>query len=189
MFWLATTTIALTVVATTTAFTTAQSTSTSALTRARALQAPVATRTVDGEFEHADFWAKHGSLVKEALSELGLVDRTFFQTPLDYSRIVAPRMHSAVANVRNNLSLTAEARVKQLWQEHEGVPGVYVARDFGFLSEEAVRKIRKELERVSGSGVPLRRPNGMNRRGVMLDDEVDGGFATLGPFIEDLVQE
>lgn len=160
----------------------------SAFLSARALQAPVPTRTADGEFEHAEFWARHGVLLSKALIEFGLQDPTYFQPPIDYQRVVSPAMFSAVSAARRGPSLATETQVRDLWPGHESIRGVHISRNFSLLSQEMVQKLRDELTRARESGIPLRRPNGMNRRGVMLDQEVDGGLATLGPFVEDFVR-
>jgi hypothetical protein len=42
-----------------------------ALTRARALVAPVPSAQSGGEFEHAEFWQNHSSTLSQAWQELG----------------------------------------------------------------------------------------------------------------------
>ena len=56
------------------------------------------------------------------------------------------------------------------------------------LRADAIAKLRAELTRVAASGIPTRRPNGMNRYGVILDEEVDGAVSNgLAAFVRALV--
>jgi hypothetical protein len=51
-----------------------------------------------------------------------------------------------------------------MWKEI--VPGVFTARIF---TEDFVTKFRDELDRLRNSGIPMKRPNSMNRYGIILN--------------------
>ena len=55
------------------------------------------------------------------------------------------------------------------------------------LTDETLALLRAELRHINGSGIPTRRPNGMNRYGVILDREV--GVPILSGFLEQLIDE
>ena len=60
-----------------------------------------------------------------------------------------------------------EQSLRNLWQEI--VPGVYACQIF---TPDFVRKFRAEIERHRKSGIPMRRPNSMNRYGLVLNEKV-----------------
>ena len=76
-------------------------------------------------------------------------------------------------------------------QEHwtEEAPGIYTAQLF---SPEAIRDLRAHLDAAATSRIPTRRPNGMNRYGLMLhpSDKVDGAvhLTEFEEFYQELVE-
>jgi len=53
-----------------------------------------------------------------------------------------------------------------------------VYRCQGFLTPKGIKALRRHLSAVSDkSGIPLRRPNAMNRNGLLLDPNIPGGVA------------
>jgi hypothetical protein len=52
-----------------------------------------------------------------------------------------------------------------------------------------VRGLRQELDRIAVAGIPTRRPNGMNRHGVILDAEAPGAVGSLTGLVEPLIAE
>lgn len=134
----------------------ANASSASALARARALVPPPAAKTSDGDVEGGDFWEAHAALLEAARVELG---------PRD-ARAYAP---AAGVDVVKNPEIAPTA-----------VPGVYAAR---LLSPGYAAALGRELAYLRESGIPLRRPNGMNRRGAILshlgfDAAIETLFAT-----------
>ena len=63
-------------------------------------------------------------------------------------------------------------------------PGVWSAQ---LLVPALIAELKQELAHLTGSGIPLRRPNGMNRYGIILDPEV--GVPTLDGLISGLGQQ
>ena len=140
----------------------------SPLERARQLQAPVATSTLHGETEGSDFWANHSAVLKEAWkeweSQQDLPDLTIHD-------LVNNTLRAAVQAAWNDPR--KEDAVKQLWTEV--VPNnVYKCQLF---HPHSIHKIRQHVDRASyNSNIPIRRPNGMNRYGLILhpSDDTDG---------------
>ena len=147
---------------------------------ARALIPPTPVAKSDGEFEEADFYQRHGELLRAAWREHGLADASL----ADFrSAAVAPSLADAVNALREQPSPEREADVRVLF--NETAPGVFCGQ---LLKADAIAGLRAELARVAASGIPTRRPNGMNRYGVILDDEVDGAVSNgLAAFVRAMV--
>lgn len=147
----------------------------SAIDRARALRPPSPRAVRNGEYEAAEFWDANEELIAAAWQELGVADRTLAAWTDMY---VDERLRVALRGAWRDATAAAEASVTELWTEV--CPGVFTAP---LLTVEGVRALRGELARVEASGVPIRRPNGMNRYGTILTQE---GLA-LRPWVEGLV--
>ena len=147
---------------------------------ARALIPPTPVAKSDGEFEEAEFYQRHGELLRAAWREHGLADASL----ADFrSAAVAPSLADAVNALREQPSPEREADVRVLF--NETAPGVFCGQ---LLKADAIAGLRAELARVAASGIPTRRPNGMNRYGVILDDEVDGAVSNgLAAFVRAMV--
>ena len=172
------------------------STSTSALARARGLPPPPPpVATTGAEHEGAAFFEAHADVLRDAWRELGLARSHAAMDVgagpearpggLAAAGLVDPALAAAVASVREAPSARREAAVRGLW--HEEAPGVWSSR---LLSLEAIAMMRDELVRVRGSGIPTRRPNGMNRFGVILDEDVPGAVRHgLATFVKRVIDE
>eukprot|EP00808_Paulinella_micropora_P003632 g80231.t1 len=151
----------------------------SPLTQARSLSAPAPEKSVGGEFEGADFWSAHGDVLRAAWKELGLQNSslgTFEERFLDPELAQAMRKVLAEPNEEN------EQAVRGLWTEL--VPGVWQGR---VLRDDVISSFRQEVDRCAQAKVPLRRPNGMNRYGMILSGEVDGAVSSLHSFLQRFV--
>lgn len=144
--------------------------------RARALKAPVAASTRNGELEAADWWEAHGPLLDGAWRDFGLGDQRL--RAWDAESAVPSALRQAMRAAHQLKTAEAEAAVRALW--HELIPGVFAARLFtpGF-----VRQLRAEITRLSDARIPTRRPNGMNRYGLILSD------LPLSAWVDGLVAE
>ena len=147
---------------------------------ARALIPPTPVAKRDAAFEDEEFYQRHGELLRAAWREHGLADASL----ADFrSAVVALSLAAAVEALREQPSPEREAAVRALF--NETAPGVFCGQ---LLRADAIAKLRAELTRVAASGIPTRRPNGMNRYGVILDDEVDGAVSNgLAAFVRALV--
>ena len=136
--------------------------------------------------EHGDFFEAHAQLLRDAWAELGLQDERLRRFHDDF---VCPGLAEGVAETRAAVATGAlgddpEEAVRAWWSEV--APGVWSAP---LLRPAIVASLRAEIERAAGAGIPTRRPNGMNRFGVILDSEVDGAVSYLGELVAGLVRE
>ena len=150
----------------------------SALARARELSAPVPKQTSGGEFEGQEWFETHGALLNAAWRELGVHDERFSAFPDEWA-LDSALLH---ATARARRDARDEDLVRGLATEI--APGVW---HLPLLRPEAVAALRHEMDRAAMSGIPIRRPNGMNRFGMILDGGVDGGCPLLDQFVAGLV--
>ena len=150
-----------------------------ALAHARKLVAPAPTATTGGEYEHAEFWDEHASILTRAWKEYGLRNDSLASLRAGF---VEPRLEAAVAAAHAKPSPEREAAVRSLWKQV--APGVWSAQ---LLAPTIIAELQEELVHMTAAGIPLRRPNGMNRYGIILDPEV--GVPTLDGLVSALVQK
>lgn len=130
----------------------------SALEMARRLPVPPADALRGGEFEALEFWEKNEDLLERARLELG---------PL-HSYVYAPSPRQCFRD--EVLDGTEKPQATS-------VPGVYSIR---LLRDDFAADLLSELAHLRNSGIPMRRPNGMNRDGLILS------FLGFQPFLETL---
>ena len=125
-----------------------------ALQKARSLTAPEACTKRHGDSEHWEWWEAHEELLAEAWDEFGKGP-----TP-DLYDFHHSHLHDSVreAVVRGDL---AALRL----QLTEIIPGVF---SFRLFSEIFCDQLLAEMDRLNAAGIPMRRPNGMNRFGAIL---------------------
>jgi hypothetical protein len=185
------------------------SSSSSPLALARNLRVPHAIGMVDAEFEHHEFWEDNGRLLRDAWAEWEgtayYSNNTKNKNGAQWGRghtidhpddgIIADELSAAIDEARAYPSEEAESHVRSLWtgggsshhpDDVRYPRGVYATR---LLSTYGIRVMRNLLDSASVSGIPTRRPNGMNRRGVILDPNVDGAISTrsLISMVEDAI--
>jgi len=158
----------------------------SALEQVRSLEVPAATATVNAEFEHAGFWEDNGNAIREAWAELH--EQEDGAPQLSLSNVIDPSLLEEIEAAHANPTLSKESSVLSLFAE-AGPIGKRMAYTTDFLTPEGVRALRSELDRAASSGIPLRRPNAMNRYGCIIDNEVDGAVSlpSITSFVEDLI--
>jgi hypothetical protein len=149
-----------------------------ALKHARALQVPSTESRLGGEQENIDFWQRHQHLLKQAWSQWA--DRQFVENSKEWNlledpdRLLNPTLVERVQQAWENPTLETELAVKELFQQVS--PGVYVIEEF--FSREGIQALRNHhLDAASLTEIPTRRPNGMNRFGLVLDEDVEGGVS------------
>lgn len=167
------------------------------LAMARDLKAPIAADTAGAEFEHASFWEDNGPLLRNAWEEWeGMhLRQELLQTNGQYvnrdddDEFIHPTLSTALEGAFSRPSEVTEASVKSLWKhpkvsDDQRLPrGVYATQ---LLAPTGVSRIRSLLDSATSSGIPTRRPNGMNRNGVILDRKVDGAVSVNA--LSDLVE-
>ena len=144
--------------------TTLDSCNLSIIDKARALNVPKDYQTVNGMGENAKFWETHDRLIHDAWQSFGLGDCDLEDFQANF---LDPDLRDAIAAVKAEPTAENEGNIRDLWEEI--VPGVYACQIFtpGF-----VRKLRAEIERHRESGIPMRRPNSMNRYGLVLNEKL-----------------
>lgn len=148
----------------------------SALARARLLVPPIASQKEKGEFEGLEFWEEHDELLTGAWKELGPRHRELYIVDDVFERLyIHPKLQEAVKTARAG---KGEEAAWALFQEV--VPGVYASQEL--FTPKFVEELLEELEHIESSGIPRRRPNGMNRFGAILDKV---GLAALSKGLAD----
>jgi len=174
-----------------------------ALDRASKLVPPFALSTEGGEAESAEWWLEHEVLLVSAWKQW---DKQVAPPlpPLD-AGVIHPELTSAMDRTVREPTKEHEARVRASWDQvlalaenDSKVSGFdpskhhRVYRHEGFLTEEGVRRIRRHLDALADNAIPKRRPNAMNRNGLLLDPTIPGGIAgdpTLHDFVELLARD
>lgn len=138
--------------------------------------------------EHLDFWEKHEVLLKKAWAEWYDFDWPASEglPALDEAKAIHPEVFEQVRGLWGEPTEERELGLKEaLWEEP--IPGVWVCRNF--LTKAGIRALRGHLGAASGAGIPTRRPNGMNKHGLVLDKETQGGvsYPSLNAFLRVLV--
>ena len=144
----------------------------SALARARALKAALPsaanTSTTGGEFERAHWWDEHGDLFEEARREYGPLHPQLYELQAHEADYLDGGLVAAVRDAEEQAAAGGdvdEAGVLALLSPTDA-PGVHRLRVFTPLF---CTHLLEELRHYEASGIPLRRPNGMNRFGAILD--------------------
>jgi len=143
------------------------SSTTGALEQARALKAPIAKSKTKGDIEDANFWEDHDRLFQRAREEWGKKHENIYRFDDNFiSTYLNPDVKEAIEHKSIH-------RLKSLVQSSEK-DGVYKIRRL--FNEEFIQTFLEELEYQETSEIPMRRPNGMNRYGCILNEL---GFETF----------
>jgi hypothetical protein len=147
----------------------------SALDQAQALKPPLVNSTMGGEFEHLEFWHQHERLFRKAWVEWEELQReTNYLPGLSERLVMKPNFAKQINQLRENPDSEKETKLREdFWSEL--LPGVFASNHF--FSQSGIKNIRTHLTAATHSGIPMRRPNGMNRYGLVLDNETDGGVS------------
>ena len=150
---------------------------------------PQAIDTQNAEFENESFWNEHGSVIQQAWREWEMEHATTLSDLKDDVKErgwMNPTLLEAIDDAFANPSEESEAVVKSLWTNSGGTnnqvmpKGVYATP---LLSPRGVTYLRNLFDLASVSGIPTRRPNGMNRHGMILDSNVNGAVP-VQPLVE-----
>ena len=146
------------------------STPPSALARARALAATLPDRAnaslSGGETEMHDWWTQHADLFEEARNEFGPLHSELYEFEANLESFIQPTLLAAIKECEQAAASghVDERRLKALLQP-AGAANVWRLPLFTPLF---CTLMLEELRHYEGSGIPLRRPNGMNRFGAIL---------------------
>jgi len=167
---------------------------------------------VDAEFENDLFWRENADLIRRGWSEW----QQYYINSVGYVDVLDPALSRALDDASFQPSEEAESEVLSKVLSHwtsksTTLPkGVYSAQ---VLSQDGVAHIRHLLDSATSAGIPrkhldeyacrkdliqestnnapgnhsVRRPNAMNRNGLIIDPDVDGAlpFQPLVKTIED----
>ena len=150
-----------------------------ALHAAQNLEVPKVTSTSQGESEHMEFWESHEELLKTAWEEWSSSSKlsstkssSALLPPLEESEVINSTIINRINEIWENPTKEKEERFRKDFIE-QPLEGVHAIKKF--ISVEGIRQIRQHLQAVESSQIPTRRPNGMNRFGIVMDDETPGG--------------
>lgn len=151
----------------------------SALQAARALKAPKVLAMKGGELEGYEFWDKHDDLLRRAWQELGPRNANLYTYDSGFEqKYIRRELRNAAAKARAG----DEVAVHNLFEEV--VPGVFASSQI--FTEQFQQDMLDELDHIQSSKIPQRRPNGMNRYGVILDQV--GLEAAITGLVQDYVR-
>jgi hypothetical protein len=165
--------------------------STTPLACARWLRAPAAVAQQRGDLEHADWWERHRDTLEAAWRQYGRSDERVYRLPT-----LGRGLHPACP-------LLGAGSLASLEQP---APGVYafplftpafcealldevcrctLAQTFGPffclavatpVRTQALAPLSRQFDHLAAAGIPMRRPNGMNRFGMILSELGFGGL-------------
>eukprot|EP00754_Rhynchopus_humris_P035488 Rhum_TRINITY_DN17011_c0_g1::Rhum_TRINITY_DN17011_c0_g1_i1::g.165046::m.165046 len=162
--------------------------STSHLRKARELRAPAAVATKGGENEDAAFWDKHKALLSAAWAEYGKRHPDLY-TKNGIEGYIHPRVKEAWAAARAAEGGKGHEELVILRNVVSETPAddVYAVELF---TDAFHRDLQEELGHLAQAGIPIRRPNGMNRHGVILEDVgmADSISSVVGRYLAPLAQ-
>ena len=156
-------------------------TKTSHLQRARELKAPAALSTDAGETEGLEFWNANGELFRKAWREW------------ESTEVNLPELDDSVYDTKLREAVKAawkdprkEEAIRPLWKEI--VPNVFMCQ---LLQPDRIADVRAYIDASATAGIPTRRPNGMNRFGIILDPKTEGSvlISGLDKFYQSLVDD
>ena len=157
----------------------------SALVRARQLRSLLPERrnatTAGGEIEDHEFWVANEKVLEEARQEYGPLHPELYDLRQYSGHFINPVLTAAVEACERAARVgkpVPEEAVRALLQP-AGAPGVWRLPMF---TERFCSLLLEELAHYEQSGIPLRRPNGMNRFGAILDQ------LGLGPSLQHLTR-
>ena len=127
------------------------------LSQARALKPPEPRLQYGGESEDNEWWDRHELLIRRAREQWGRKHKELYEGDLD--QFIDPDLVRAI-----------ESRDKELFAalfKPTDAPSVFTFRLF---TREYTELLLDELRYHDESGIPIRRPNGMNRYGAILSE-------------------
>lgn len=162
----------------------------SSLHKARKLIAPSAKTTSGGESEGYLFWEENSDLLRQAWVEWEQEQQQPHGNGVagisPFFKCMTPFLKRWLVFSTGNRSREENKRPEDVWNPI--APGIYVLDLFNSscLEESLVLHLHESL---SQSGIPTRRPNGMNRYGIIIDNATDGAVHSTyaQAFVDDLV--
>ena len=158
----------------------------SVIEQVQLLTPPMATSIQGGDIENAEWWLEHEPLLQSAWNEWDEQQHSLSLPTLDEG-LIDVHLRKLMDQTRAIPTLEHETKVVEAWEEvlHDSATTATTAekslhrvyRYPNFLTPEGIRKVRAHLDALSEAPIPKRRPNAMNRNGLLLDSTVPGGVA------------
>ena len=143
----------------------------SSLAQARQLEVPQALATNNAEYENESFYNGHGQLLQEAWRDWEMMHEL---PDFNNEGWMDASLASSIDGAFLEPSDKSESAVISKWTDMTNLPkGVYATQ---LLTPRGISYIRNLFYHAAASGIPTRRPNGMNRAGVILDRNVNGAL-------------
>ena len=130
--------------------------------------------TENAEFEGAEWWEEHAELFAAARAEWGVLHPELFDLEASAESFIDPRLLRAVSALERAAAVGGEVDESELRSLF--TPAAKGVWRFPLFTPLFCEKMLDELRHAEASGVPLRRANGMNRFGAILED-VPGGVS------------
>jgi len=126
-----------------------------------------------------EFWEEHRDLLNSAWKQYPKRHPTLYNWDSFESLYIAPSLRRAVEGAHRDRTARAEAEVLSAFQA-AGIPGVLQSQEV--FTPLFLQQFQEELDWIAQSGIPQRRPNGMNRFGNIIDDV--GFNSTITAFVD-----
>lgn len=145
-----------------------------ALAAARALRKTMPAATVKryGDIEGFEWWESHAGVLEEARKEWGMQCADIYHLA---PPIGAAAAHASLASsrwlqpsVRQALADGSPAALRSVLHKLCSDSAGYTVYRLDLFTDEFCDLLLAELDHLEASGIPLRRPNGMNRYGAIL---------------------
>ena len=123
--------------------------------------------STNGEFEAAEWWEDHATLFADALAEWGPLHPELYDAEAHADSFIDPRLLEAVTELEQAAASgrdVDESSLRRIFTQ--AADGVW---RFPLFTPRFCDMLLAELRHAEASGVPLRRPNGMNRFGAILE--------------------
>ena len=143
-----------------------------ALERARHLSAQLPDRanasTTGGEADGHAWWSDNEELFEAARVEYGVLHRSLYDFEHHVADFIQPHLLAAIEDCERAAATGGRVDEEALrgLLLPAGAPNVW---RLPLLTERFCSLLLEELRHYEASGIPLRRPNGMNRYGAILD--------------------
>jgi len=180
-----------------------------ALEKARQLEPPASTLQKKGEYEHGEFWGENDRLLKSAWKEWWQQESSHLPDLMAKAKandalLINPKLVEAIKEVRQSPTEANERNLQNLF--HSIQPGVY---EIPWFTPQGVQLLRQHLDAASyyytarnstystsartnsTARIPTRRPNGMNRYGIIIDPNIEGSvsYDELNHYIQHMVSD
>jgi len=132
---------------------------------------PKSRHTHECDHQYFDFWRKNDDLIKQAWKDYPFKhDQLRYFNEKNEALFIQREFLDAVSKVRNGE--VGEESLTSFFDEP--IPGVF--RSNKIFTPEFLNMVLEEIDHKNNAGIPLHRPNSMNRFGVILKTVEMGGF-------------